>query len=271
MLMPAFLVLSGLFLLPLGYFFLQSFWRIRFYMLQRHFTLYNYRVAVEQYFGSWIFTLEIAALIATVTTICAFLLAYYARFRAGRYEGLVLFITLTTLFGGYLVKVYAWKTILGLEGVLNLAMLAIGLIRHPITGMLYSPFAVVVTLVNFLIPFAVLPIYASIRTIDERTLEAARDLGASPFRVLCDVLIPQASTGIIAAFTLAFLLAAGDYVTPQLVGGPRSVMVGYFIETAFVDRLNAPLGAALTFAVLGSCLLVVAGVSAGLRRVGRQP
>jgi spermidine/putrescine transport system permease protein len=199
------------------------------------------------------------------------MLAYFARFRAGRYEGLVLFMTLTTLFGGYLVKVYAWKTILGIEGIANSALLAFGIVEKPIAGMLYSPFAVVVTLVNFLLPFAVLPIYASLRSVDDKTMEAARDLGAPPFRVFCDVLIPQTATGIATGFSLSFLLAAGDYVTPQLVGGPQAVMVGNFIEGQFVDRLDAPLGAALTFAVLGSCILIVGLVTYGLRQVGRQP
>jgi spermidine/putrescine transport system permease protein len=175
-----------------------------------------------------------------------------------------------TLFGGYLVKVYAWKTILGVDGIINSGLLALHIIRQPLGRLLYTPFAVVVTLVNFLLPFAVLPIYASIRTTDPKTLESARDLGATPLQVWRDILIPQTATGIVTAFSLSFLLAAGDYVTPQLVGGTESVMIGNFIESQFVDLLNAPLGAAMSFAVLGSCLAIVAMARLGLLRIGRQ-
>lgn len=270
MLAPSCLVLAALFLAPMGYFFLQSFWQIKFYMLDMSFTLTNYVALIQQYGACWVFTLEIAALIAVVTTTGAFLLAYYAHYKAGKYEGLILFLTLMTLFGGYLVKVYAWKTILGVDGIINSALLALHIIRQPLGGLLYTPFAVVVTLVNFLLPFAVLPIYASIRTTDPKTLESARDLGATPLQVWRDILIPQTTTGIVTAFSLSFLLAAGDYVTPQLVGGTESVMIGNFIESQFVDLLNAPLGAAMSFAVLGSCLAIVAMARLGLLRIGRQ-
>jgi spermidine/putrescine transport system permease protein len=271
MLAPAMSVLIGLFLLPVGYFLMQSFWRIRFFMLDRALTFHNYQVIGREYGASWVFTLAIAALIAILTTTGAFVLSYYARFRAGRYEALVLFLTLMTLFGGYLVKVYAWKTILGIDGILNSTLLTLGIINQPISQMLYTPFAVVVTLVNFLLHFAVLPIYAAFRSFDDRTLESARDLGAAPLRACRDILIPQTANGITAGFSLCFLLAAGDYVTPQLVGGPESVMVGNFIESQFVDRLDAPLGAALSFTVLASCLLILALSKFAIGRIGRQP
>lgn len=270
MLAPAGLVLAALFIAPMSYLFLQSFWQIKFYMLDTHFTLANYGVLIQQYGACWMFTLEIAGLIAVLTTLGAFLLAYYARFKAGRYEGLILFLTMMTLFGGYLVKVYAWKTILGTDGIINSALLWLHIVRRPLGWLLYTPFAVVVTLVNFLLPFAVLPIYASIRTVDPRTLESARDLGATPLQVWRDVLIPQTGIGIVTGFSLAFLLAAGDYVTPQLVGGTQSVMIGNFIESQFVDLLNAPLGAAMSFSVLGSCLLILVAAGFGMRRIGRQ-
>jgi spermidine/putrescine transport system permease protein len=270
MLGPSLLVFSALFVLPVGYFFVQSFWREQYFMLQRSFTFYNYIRAYDDYGYACVFTLGISFAIGGVTTGCAFALAYYAHFRAGRFGPVILFLTLMTLFGGYLVKIYAWKSILGVDGVLNTTLTALGIIHSPLTWLLYSPLAVIITLVNFLLPLAVLPIYAALRLIDERALTAARDLGASATRVLVDIVVPQALTGIMGAFSLCFLIAVGDYVTPQLVGGPESVMVGSFIEDQFVSRMDAPLGAALAAVVLGGCLLMVLAVSLLLRRVTRQ-
>ncbi|MCI0454375.1 MAG: ABC transporter permease subunit, partial [Candidatus Dadabacteria bacterium] len=141
---------------------------------------------------------------------------------------------------GYLVKIYAWKSILGTEGILNSAFLTLGLIDEPLTIFIYNPGAVVVTLLNFLLPLAVLPIYGSLRSVLDITLEAARDLGAGPSRVLFGIVVPQCRAGLFAAFTLSFLIASGDYVTPRFLGGPYTAMMGDFIETQFSLRFNWP-------------------------------
>ena len=118
----------------------------------------------------------------SLTTLLAFGFAYVIRFRAGRFGNALLFLTLITLFGGYLVKIYAWKSILGRDGILNLALIDLGLIDEPLDAFIYSANGVVITLTYFLLPFAVLPIYGNMRAIRDVTLEAARDLGAGPWR-----------------------------------------------------------------------------------------
>jgi spermidine/putrescine transport system permease protein len=123
--------------------------------------------------------------------------------------------------------------------------------------LLYSPSAVVLTLVHFLLPFAILPIVGSLNGVKDEPIDAARDLGASAVRVVVDVVLPQCQPGIFAAFSISFLISAGDYVTPRLVGGPHTFMVGNFIESQFVNRLNAPMGSALAFAVLVFCLIAL--------------
>ena len=253
--LPAAVAFLAFFAIPLSYFLVVSFWRLRFSKLVPDFTLDNYVQAYEQYFRAGVFTFSIALLIAVVTTALAFLTAYLIRFKAGRFGPALLFVTLVTMFGGYLVKIYAWKTILGKHGILNAALTGLDLIHEPIAWLLYSPFAVVITLVHFLLPFAVLPIYGSLRGVDEVPLAAARDLGARGWRVLRDIILPQCQPGIFAAFALSFLISAGDYVTPRLVGGPRTFMVGNFIESQFINRLNAPIGSALSYSVLGACLI----------------
>ena len=105
--------------------------------------------------------------------------AYVIRFRAGRFGNALLFLTLITLFGGYLVKIYAWKSILGRDGILNLALINLNIIDEPLSALIQRANGIVVTLTYFLLPFAVLPIYSNMRAIQEATLEASRDLGAS--------------------------------------------------------------------------------------------
>jgi spermidine/putrescine transport system permease protein len=174
---------------------------------------------------------------------------------------MLLFTAIINLFGGYLMKIYAWKTILVNEGVLNTALQGLGLIDSPLTFLFYNPGAVVVTLVHFLLPLAILPIYSSLRGITDIEMESARDLGAGAWRTLSDIVIPRCHTGLIAAFALSFLVSVGDYVTPALVGGTIS-MIGSIIQDMFGRALNQPLGSATSFIMLGSSFLIVLAVSA---------
>lgn len=257
--LPSALVFAGLFVVPLGWFALLSFWRVDLFDIDRTLTLANYREVWDRYLPSLGLTLLVAAATATLTTLLAFALAFLARFRAGAWAQPLLFLVLVTLFGGYLMKIYAWKTILGNEGLLNTALLSLGLVEEPVTWLLYSPPAVVATLLHFSLPFAVLPIYASLRGLDDREVEAARDLGAGPGTILATVILPRAQAGIVAAFALVFLLTAGDYVTPLLVGG-RQNMIGNLIQPQFGAAFNWPLGAAMSFAMLLASLLVIGAV-----------
>lgn len=266
---PAMAVFAVFFVIPMGYFFIISFWGLKHYKLKPGFSFHNYLKAYEQYLDAGIFTFSIALGIAILTTAIAFALAYLIRFKAGRFGPLLLFVTMTTMFGGYLVKIYAWKTILGKHGILNELLISIGLITEPLYWILYNPIAVVLTLVHFLLPFAILPIYSSLRSISDVPVDAARDLGASSRRTLVDIILPQCQPGLFAAFALAFLIAAGDYVTPRLVGGPQSVMIGNFIESQFVNRMNTPIGSALSYSVLTACVATLVIFRGAMRTVLR--
>jgi spermidine/putrescine transport system permease protein len=265
---PAAAVFLGLFIAPLVYFLIISFWSVRARIMRPDLTLANYIATWLDYGDVLVSTLAIAAAIGVVTTVLAFGFAYVIRFKAGHLGPLLLFVTLITLFGGYLVKIYAWKSILGRDGILNMALTRTGLLDEPSGAFIYSTNAVVVTLTYFLLPFAVLPIYGALRSIDDATMEAARDLGAKPLAVMRDIVIPQCEGGIMVAFTLAFLISAGDYVTPRFVGGGASMM-GHFIETQFSIGFNWPMGSAMSFTVLVTSLMVVIAVRAVLRRAIR--
>jgi len=267
---PAAAVFVGLFVAPQAFFFAMSFWRKKGLRLTPDFTFENYVEAWEKYAGVIAITLGIALATALLTTTIAFAFAYLIRFKAGRLGPPLLFITLLTLFGGYLVKIYAWKSILGKDGILNSALLWLGIIREPLTIFIYNPGAVVVTLTYFLLPLAILPIYGSLRTIDDETIEAARDVGARPRQAFRDIVFPLARAGTLAAFTLSFLVAAGDYVTPRFVGGPYTAMIGDFIEQQFSLRFDWPMGSAMSFSVLGACVPVVALAAALLSWSSRR-
>jgi spermidine/putrescine transport system permease protein len=268
--LPAAAVFVGLFLAPMAFFFAMSFWTKKAMRIVPDFTVSNYVDAVEKYTGVIAATLGIAFATAVVTTLVAFAFAYLIRFKAGRLGLPLLFVTLLTLFGGYLVKIYAWKSILGTHGILNSALLLLGIVEAPLPIFIYNPGAVVVALTYFLLPLAVLPIYGSLRGIDDETIEAARDVGARPHQAFRDVVYPLARPGILAAFTLSFLVAAGDYVTPRFLGGPYTAMIGDFIEQQFSLRFDWPMGSALSFSVLGASMLVVLAVAALLSWSGRR-
>lgn len=266
LLAPSTAIFLGLFVAPFGVLFVVSFWSKKLLRVVPDFTLKNYVAAVERYGDVALNTLGIAACTALATTALAFLFAYVIRFKAGRYGDALLFVSLITLFGGYLVKVYAWKTILGKEGILNSALLALGAIDEPVGAFIYNAGAVIVALVHFLLPLALLPVYASMRNVADITLEAARDLGARPWRVVLGIVLPQCRAGLLAALVFTFLIAVGDYVTPQFLGGTTGAMIGVFIGNQFSIRFDWPLGSAMSFTLLALCLALVLGVRCALWR-----
>lgn len=257
MIAPSSAIFFGLFLLPISYFFVLSFWRVRSYQLRVDATFEQYRAVFTEYGVAIQYTLVISVSIAVITTIIAYAFAYFCRFKAGKYGPYFLVAALITLFGGYLTKIYMWKTILGSKGILNSALLYVGLIDVPVEAFLFSPFAVIITLTHYTLPLAILPIYGSMYAVKDTPLQAARDLGAGPLRVFYDIILPQTRIGLIAAISLTFIFAAGDYVTPLLVGGPDTSMMGTFIQSQFGLRYNPPLGSAMSFSIILCCLVVI--------------
>ena len=265
-LLPAYGVLAGLFLVPMVLLFAVSFWSVRSYQLRPDFTFAAYERTFAAYGPLLFWTLIIGACVALLSTALGFVFAYGARFRCGRFGDLFILMAMITLFGGYLVKIYAWKAILSVNGLLNSVLLGIGAIDTPVTWFIFNSGAVTLTLVHFLLPFAILPIYSELRNVKVITLDAARDLGASPWTTLWKVVIPQCRAGLIASFAICFLSAAGDYVTPMFLGGGSGVMLGQFIVLEFSTRFNWPAGAAMSFTLMGTSLLVVAAAWLALSR-----
>jgi spermidine/putrescine transport system permease protein len=254
---PAMAVVGAVLLAPLTLLLIISFWTVRSFKLQPDFSFEAWTRFVFNYGGLTIYTLAIGMVTALICIVIGMFFAFGVRFRAGRYADALVLATLLTLFGGYLVKIYAWKSILGADGIINQGLMRLGLIGAPLPWLLYNRGAVVLTLVHFLLPFAILPLYAALRNVSTAGIEAARDLGATSAQTFWRVVLPQCRAGIISAFTFIFLLAAGDYVTPLFLGGSAGSMLGQFIALEFSTRFNWPAGAAMSFGLLGASAIVL--------------
>jgi spermidine/putrescine transport system permease protein len=259
--LPALLFLLVFLVGPVAVFFAYSFWTVDGFDLAATWTLENYTEALTDPIYQTLFaqTLLTAGTAALVTTVVAYVFAHAIRFHLRHYQEALLFLVIVALFSGYLVRIYAWRTILGDQGVINQALLGLGLVQEPLSFLLFSRVATIIVLVNFLVPLAVLPIYAALQNVRDEEIEAARDLGASPLGAFWRVTLPLAWGGVFAAFGLTFIIAGGDYVTPQLVGGTSGTMIGRTIASTFGTAFNWPLGAALSFLTL-TFVLVILGV-----------
>jgi spermidine/putrescine transport system permease protein len=229
-------------------------------------TLEHYQSAAEtlSYWRLLGISALMAAIVAVVATLFAFPVAYFLAFRAGPRAGLYLILLLVPFWTSYLLRVMAWKLMLGTHGVINETLLTLGLISDPLDALLYNRNAVVITLIYVWIPFATLPILAALGRIDVRLHDAAADLYAPPWQQLRRVTLPLALPGIAAAFLMVFIPTVGEYVTPLLVGGTGGSMYGNIVQDFFVRAANWPLGSALAVVMLAVTLVLVA---VGLRIV----
>ena len=216
-------------------------------------------------------SLEISALVTVVTVALAYPIAYFVAFHAGRARFAWLIALTIPFWTSYLLRVFAWKIILGYGGVINSALLSLHLIRQPLGALLYNPFSVVVTLTHAWAAFAILPIYVSLEKIDRSLLEAATDLGDGPVRRFLRITLPLSMPGVIGAAILIFVPTTGDYVTPTLVGGPQGSMFANIIAAQFERIGNWPLGAALALASMAmvgvTATLFVVMARAATRRI----
>jgi spermidine/putrescine transport system permease protein len=203
----------------------------------------------------------IALLTAIGAIVLAYPLAYYLAFGAGPRRATLLTLIILPAWTSYLLRIFAWRVILGSNGLFNSLLLSLGLVQEALPILLYSSTAVVVTLIYVWIPFATLPIYATLERIDRSLIEAAGDLGCKPWEVLLRVIFPLSLPGVISAFMFVFIPTLGEYVTPLLVGGARGIMYGNIIQDQFVRALNWPVGSLLSAVMLAVALLVLVAFS----------
>jgi spermidine/putrescine transport system permease protein len=193
----------------------------------------------------------VMSLVATIVVIAmAYAMAYFLAFRVTRHKALWIILLTIPFWTSYLLRVFAWKIVLGYNGAINTGLKSLGIINAPLEFLLYNPVAVMITLAHAWIAFTVLPIYVSLEKIDRSLLEAATDLGDSRLKRFWRVTLPLSAPGTIAAALLVFIPTVGDYVTPTLVGGPGGTMIGTLMQELFPRQDNAPLGAALAIVMM---------------------
>ena len=239
-------------LLPYLLMFCYSFWSVSPAQTIVHsWNLENYTqlVTVDVYWQTLLRSMWIAARVMLLSLLLGYPLAYFLSFHARR-KDLFYQLVIIPLWVSYLVRAYAWKTILGSEGVLNTLLQYLHLTRHPLEFLLYSPLAVVLTLTHIYTPFTFLPIYASLEHIPRSLVEASQDLGASPLPTFWRVIFPLSIPGVLAGATFAFVLSLGDFLAPLLLGGPSGIMISNIVVSLFGAAYNWPLGAAISLCML---------------------
>lgn len=241
-----------LFLVPLAGLLAMSFFRLVDFDPVPAFVLSNYvevlTTSIHVRLG--LRTIQVAGILTVIVLLVSFPCAYVLNFVFRAKRQLLYFLILVSLFGGYIVRIYAWRSILGRQGVINQTLIGMGIIEEPIRYILNSMLAVGASLVNFLIPLGVLPIYAAMQNVSPHVIEAARDLGASRFRAARQIVLPLSMRGVRAATAFVFIATLGEWVTPRLLGGTNDLLIGNRIEFYFGQSLEWPQGAALAMTLM---------------------
>ena len=228
----------------------------------------NYATLVQD--GYYLNAALQSLLVASVSSALCLLIGYpmaLAIARAPeRWRSLLLLLVMLPFWTGFLLRIVAWIGLLGDDGWINSALLGLGLISAPL-HMLYTRFAMYVGIVYCYLPFMVLPLYARLSKLDPALEEAASDLGASPFRVFLTVTLPLSLPGIAAGLALVFMPAVGEYVIPELMGGPAAQTIGRALWNEFFANHDWPMAAALANALLIGLLLPLGLLRAGQRRL----
>jgi spermidine/putrescine transport system permease protein len=249
---PPLLWIALFLLLPYALMFAHSFWLVQDGVLVHHWNFDNYRklIANPVYFEVVLRTLRIAASVMLCSVLLGYPLAYYLSFRSSARKELLYQLVIVPLWVSYLVRGYAWKTILGSEGVLNAFFRYAHVTHAPISFFLYSPFAVILTLTHIYTPFVFLPIYASLERVPRPLVEASHDLGAGPASTFFRIILPLSMPGLLAGATFAFVLSFGDFLAPLLVGGSSSTMIANIVQSLFGAAYDWPLGSAISVCIL---------------------
>ncbi|WP_027163892.1 ABC transporter permease [Mesorhizobium sp. WSM1293] len=212
-------------------------------------------------------TIVLCVSVAIICILLAYPAAYFLTTLKGRWRYALLMLLLVPLLMSYVIKIYAIRSILGLNGFLNKALVALGILQEPSTLFVFNMNAILLTLTLLLIPFAILPIFLSLERIPQVLLRASDDLGASGLQTFLRITLPLSLPGVASAASFVFVLAIGDFLTPQMVGGISGFTFGRILYSQFGTAYNWPFGAALSVAL---AVVVIAAILIG-ERFGRNP
>ena len=209
------------------------------------------------YLNAYLSSLKIAGITTLICLAIAYPFAYFmARSPADRRPALLMLVMLP-FWTSFLLRVYAWKMLLADFGVFNNAAIALGLIAEPIK-MMNTPFSLVLGMVYTYVPFMILPLYANLVKMDLRLLEAALDLGATPWQAFWRITVPLSKSGIIAGSMLVFIPCVGEFVIPELLGGPETLMIGHVLWDEFFSNNDWPMAASVAVVMVGLIIIPLA-------------
>jgi len=247
-------------LLPYLLLLVHSFWRLRDGAITHQLTLENYQrlFGTALYPRTILYSAGVALRVTLLSLVLAYPLAYLLAYKVQRHRNLMYMAVIIPLWVSYLIRAYAWKIILGQQGILNGVLMASGLTHEPLSALLYSRAAVVIALTHIYTPFTLMPIYSMLESIPASLREASADLYASRWRTFWRVTVPLSMPGVLAGSTFAFVLSMGDFLAPQLLGGNDSaLMVSNLVWSLFGVAYNWPLGAAVSVVMLALTLLLL--------------
>jgi spermidine/putrescine transport system permease protein len=256
LLAPGILWLAVFFLIPLAFLGYQSLQSGLFPNFEFTWEFSNFSDGIRDYREQFVRSFVYAGIATAVCLLLAYPLVYWIAFRAGPWRNLFLLFIVAPFFVTYLVRTLAWLNILADEGPV------VGILRDlhilgPDGRLLATTFAVVSGITYNFFPFMALPIYVSLEQIDPRLLEAAKDLYASSTQAFLRVTLPLSAPGIVAGTLLTFIPAAGDFINAALLGTPNQSMIGNVIQAKFLESLDYPSAAALSFILMGSILVAL--------------
>lgn len=268
LLSPTLIVMAVGICIPFAILSAMSFWVQHGFDFDTTFSLANYSKALEQpiYKALLLRSLAISGACTIATVVLSYPMAYYVAFHVHRHKLIWIILMTLPFWTSYLLRVFAWKVILGFNGVINSGLKGIGLIDQPLEFLLYSPLAVVITLTHAWAAFAILPMYVSLEKIDRTLLEAATDLGDGPVARFFRVTLPLSLPGVIAATLIIFIPTVGDYITPTLLGGPDGIMLANLIQAQFGKVNNWPMGAALAIVMMVTVAVCALVYVLGMRK-----
>ncbi len=256
---PGLLWMSLFFLVPLALVFAISFAsRGTYGGIVWEFTSANYLDLWHPLYGKILGqSLWYASLTTAICLVLGFPLAYTIARSPARWQPLLLLLVMLPFWTNFLVRTYAWMIVLRQDGLVNGLLLALGIVDAPLE-LLYTPTAVVIGLVYGYLPFMVLPLYVAVERLDPLLVEAAWDLYASRWAILTRVVVPLTMPGIVGGCVLVFIPSIGSFITPDLLGGARSMMIGNLIQHEYLVVRDWPLGSAVSFVLMGIVMAAVA-------------
>lgn len=237
-----------------------GFWKMENFQLVKDWNLDNYKALFEgpQYWRGLRSAIENGLMAATAAVVLSIPIAHFIRFRVKRHKTLLLGAVVVALWLGYLLRVFGWRILFGNQGVLNSLLMSAGLIDEPLSFLIFSRFAIVLTQTQLAMPFAFIPIYAALERVQPVLLQAADDLGAPRRRQFLNVELPLIAPAVAIGATFSFILAFGDYFATQFVGPPSaSQTIGNMVAESFRSTTNWTMGATLGTLMMATILLVL--------------